>query len=673
MLARNTRPLHEEKTGVLIKPHDKDTERTGKTGSPSKSLLSLQDWRLDQAMGRSRNYLLGEQDQGEGFWVAELEANTTLTSEYIMFRYYMGIRDKTKERKAVQALRTTQQDDGGWSIYFGGPSDLSTTVEAYFAIKLTGTAPDAPCMTKARNFILKNGGILESRVFTKIFLALFGEYPWSALPAMPVELILLPNFSYINIYELSSWSRSVIVPLLIIYAKKPVRPISESARIQELYKEPEGTRDYSTAFDGLRPSWKNFFIGLDVGLKVLGDIPWRPYRKKAMKKAEEWVLRHQDETGDWGGIIPAMMNSIIALRCLGYNQDNPIIKRGLQAIENFRIETSSAISLQSCISPVWDTAITINSLLASGVSADHPSLKRAGEWLLKKQVRIKGDWKIKNSKAEPGGWAFEFVNEHYPDNDDTAEVLMALNKLDLAHIKGIEGEMNRGLQWLMSMQSENGGWGAFDKDNTKTVLNKIPFADLESLLDPPTSDVTARVLWMLGELGYNRSFEPAKAAIGFLKRNQEFDGAWYGRWGVNYVYGTFLALVGLKSIGEDMNQGYIQRAVNWMKVHQNGDGGWGETCESYKDPSLRGTGKSTASQTAWALLGLLAADEYDSSFVRRGIDYLLRNQNEDGTWTEDEYTGTGFPKYFFIKYHMYRNNFPLLALSRYKRLTNNIA
>lgn len=643
-----------------------------KKGSVYGVLLPLQEKRLDQAIKRSRKYLLNEQDREEGFWIAELEANTTLTSEYIMFQHYMGIRDKGKERKAVQSLLGTQQPDGGWNIYYGGPSDLSTTIEAYFAMKLTGACMEEPCMEKAKKFILQNGGILKSRVFTRIFLALFGEYPWSALPVMPVEAILLPNAAYVNIYELSSWSRSVIVPLLIIYGKKPVVAINETARIPELYVEPEEERDYSMPFEGFKLSWKNFFIAMDKCMKIIGKFPWKPLRSKAMKKAEAWILQHQDHSGDWGGIIPAMMNSIIALKCLGYDQNSPIIKKGLQAIANFRIETTDSLSLQSCISPVWDTAITLNALLESGMPADHPDLVKAGNWMLEKQVRVKGDWRVKNPNAEPGGWAFEFVNEHYPDNDDTAEVLRALNRIKFPEQEKAKKEMDRGFRWLMSMQSENGGWGAFDKDNTKKILNEIPFADLESLLDPPTSDVTARILWMLGDFGYDKNFPPAKAAIGFLKRNQEYDGAWYGRWGVNYIYGTFLALQGLKAIGEDMNQGYIQKAVNWLKAHQNEDGGWGETCESYRDPSLRGQGKNTASQTAWAILGLLVAGECDSSFVKRGVDYLLRMQNDDGTWDENEYTGTGFPKYFFIKYHMYRNNFPLLALSSYRNLAENL-
>jgi squalene-hopene/tetraprenyl-beta-curcumene cyclase len=425
-------------------------------------------------------------------------------------------------------------------------------------------------------------------------------------------------------------------------------------------------------FEGFKLSWKNFFIAMDKCMKIIGKFPWKPLRSKAMKKAEAWILQHQDHSGDWGGIIPAMMNSIIALKCLGYDQNSPIIKKGLQAIANFRIETTDSLSLQSCISPVWDTAITLNALLESGMPADHPDLVKAGNWMLEKQVRVKGDWRVKNPNAEPGGWAFEFVNEHYPDNDDTAEVLRALNRIKFPEQEKAKKEMDCGFHWLMSMQSENGGWGAFDKDNTKKILNEIPFADLESLLDPPTSDVTARILWMLGDFGYDKNFPPAKAAIGFLKRNQEYDGAWYGRWGVNYIYGTFLALQGLKAIGEDMNQGYIQKAVNWLKAHQNEDGGWGETCESYRNPSLRGQGKNTASQTAWAILGLLVAGECDSSFVKRGVDYLLRMQNDDGTWDENEYTGTGFPKYFFIKYHMYRNNFPLLALSNYRNLAENL-
>ena len=482
---------------------------------------------------------------------------------------------------------------------------------------------------------------------------------------MPVEMILLPNWFYFNIYEFSSWSRSVIVPLLIVFAKRPVSYLLDSFSIDELYSS--NGHSISKNSNTIADLWKLFLKYFDkFFLKVLDNHPIYFLRNKAIKKAEKWIVEHQDESGNWGGIIPAMMNSIIALRSLGHGVDDKCIKKGLETIENFRIENSETLSLQSCISPVWDTAITCNALRKSGLQDDHPSLVKAAKWLIDRQILKDGDWKIKNKEGQSGGWAFEFENDFYPDNDDTTEVLMTLRNINIAPDEDkSKMAFNRGLRWLLSMQSSNGGWAAFDVDNNKLILNKIPFADLESLLDPPSNDVTGRVLWLLGNLGYRTDYPPVRDALNFLKKNQEPDGTWYGRWGVNYIYGTYLVLIGLNAIGEDMNQGYIQKAVNWLKIHQNQDGGWGESCKSYEDKNYKGVGVSTASQTAWALLGLLAADESTSSFVQKGIRYLLDHQNDDGTWDENEYTGTGFPKYFYIKYHLYRNYFPLSALAEY--------
>ena len=619
--------------------------------------------KVELAISRSQAYLLSQQNE-EGYWVSELEANTTITSEYILFYRFLGKVDIAKEKKAVELLMRTIQSDGGWNLYYGGPSELSTSVEAYFALKMAGVSIDDPAMKKAKVFIIDNGGIEKCRVFTKKFLALFGLYEWEKLPSMPVEMMLLPNWFYFNIYEFSSWSRSVIVPLLIILAKRPVCHLPDSFSIDELYASNghSNFKNSTTAAD----YWKLFFNYFDkYFLKVLDNHPFHFMREKAIKKAEKWVIEHQDKSGNWGGIIPAMMNSIIALRSLGYGVDDIRIKKGLEVIESFRIENSETLSLQSCISPVWDTAITCNALRKSGIQDDHPGLIKAVNWLIDRQILKDGDWKIKNKEGRPGGWAFEFENDFYPDNDDTTEVLVALRNIAVTpENRGLEA-FNKGLRWLLSMQSSNGGWAAFDVDNNKRLLNKIPFADLESLLDPPSNDVTGRVLWLLGILGYRTDYSPVRDALNFLKKNQEPDGTWYGRWGVNYIYGTFLVLIGLKAIGEDMNQGYIQRAVNWLKIHQNKDGGWGESCKSYEDKNFIGVGASTASQTAWALLGLLAADESTSSFVQKGTRYLLDRQNDDGTWDENEYTGTGFPKHFYIKYHMYRNYFPLLALAEY--------
>lgn len=621
--------------------------------------------RLKSAIAASQSYLLGQQSE-EGFWVSELEANTTITSEYILLYRYLGGVNFEREKKAVELLKRTQQADGGWNIYYGGPSEISTSVEAYFALKVTGVSLENPVMKKANAFILNNGGIEKCRVFTKKFLALFGLYDWEKLPSMPIEMMLLPNWFYFNIYEFSSWSRSVIVPLLIVFAKRPISHLPGSFSVDELYCR-NGYSKTKNNYYNVADSWKIFFEYFDkYVLKVIDRHPLTFIRKKAINKAEKWILEHQDASGNWGGIIPAMVNSIIALKCLGYPADDIRIKKGLEVLESFRIETPETLSLQSCVSPVWDTAITCNTLRKSGLAADHPALIKATNWLVDKQIMKDGDWKVKNKDGRAGGWAFEFENDFYPDNDDTTEVLMVLKNMPTLpdEDKG-KSAFDKGFRWLLSMQSSNGGWAAFDVDNDKRILNKIPFADLESLLDPPTSDVTGRVLWLMGNLGYRTNYPPVRDALNFLKKNQEKDGSWYGRWGVNYIYGTYLVLTALKAIGEDMNQGYIQKAVNWLKIHQNDDGGWGESCRSYEDANYRGVGASTASQTAWTLLGLLAADESTGSFVQKGVQYLLDRQNNDGTWDENEFTGTGFPNHFYIKYHMYRNYFPLSALSEY--------
>lgn len=623
---------------------------------------------IDIAIENSRDFFFREQ-LPDGYWWAELESNCTITAEYIMLYRFMGIVDHAREQKMANYLLSKQTSEGFWTIYYGGPGDISTTVEAYFALKLAGYPAEHPALEKARTFILNSGGIIKCRVFTKIFLALFGEFAWFGVPSMPIELILLPNWAYFNMYELSSWSRATIIPLSIVMTERPVRKLPPKARVQELYVRPPSPIDYTfTREDGIF-TWKNFFIGVDHVLKVYESNPIRPFKKKAMIAAENWVLEHQEVTGDWGGIQPAMLNSVLALHCLGYANDHPAVAKGLEALENFCIETEDSLVLQSCISPVWDTALALRALVESGVPTDHPSLVKAAQWLLDKEVRKPGDWKVKGPELQPGGWAFEFLNDWYPDVDDSGFVMMALKDIAVKDRKSMDGAIKRGISWCLGMQSKNGGWGAFDKDNTKYLLNKIPFADLEALIDPPTVDLTGRMLELMGTFDYPADYPAAVRALEFLKKNQEPDGSWWGRWGVNYIYGTWSVLGGLAAIGEDPTQPYIKKAINWIKSRQNIDGGWGETCESYHDPSLAGIGVSTASQTAWAVLALMSIGEEHSSTVARGIQYLLATQNSDGTWNEDQYTGTGFPKFFMIKYHIYRNCFPLTALGTYRRKT----
>ena len=623
---------------------------------------------LDLAIERTRDFFFREQ-LPEGYWWAELESNVTITAEYIMLFHFMGMVNKEKERKMANYLLGKQTKEGFWTIYYGGPGDLSTTVEAYFALKLAGYSADHPAMAKARAFILKKGGIIKCRVFTKTFLALFGEFAWFGVPSMPIELMLLPNWAYFNLYELSSWSRATIVPLSLVMSERPVRKLPPWARVQELYVRPPRPTDYTFTKEHGILTWKNIFIGVDHLLKVYEKNPLRPYKNRALALAEKWVIDHQEVTGDWGGIQPAMLNSVLALHCLGYANDHPAITKGLEALANFCIEDEDSLVLQSCISPVWDTALALKALVDSGVATDHPALAKGAQWLLDREVRKPGDWKIKSPDLEPGGWAFEFLNDWYPDVDDSGFVMMAIKDIKVKDPKAKDAAIKRGITWCLGMQSKNGGWGAFDKDNTKHLLNKIPFADLEALIDPPTADLTGRMLELMGAFGYPKDHPALVRALRFIKETQEPEGPWWGRWGVNYIYGCWSVISGLTAVGEDLSQSYIRRAVNWLKSKQNMDGGWGETCESYHDRSLAGMGESTASQTGWALLALMAAGEAHSSTVTRGIQYLIGTQKADGTWDEDQYTGTGFPKYFMIKYHIYRNCFPLMAMGTYRTLT----
>lgn len=622
---------------------------------------------LDKAIERTRDFFFREQ-LPEGYWWAELESNVTITAEYIMLFHFLGMVDRLRERKMAHYLLSKQMKEGAWAVWFGGPGDLSTTVEAYFALKLAGYSADDPAMCKARDFILSKGGILKTRVFTKIFLALFGEFSWLGVPSMPIELMMLPKWAYFNVYELSSWSRSTIIPLSVVMSENPVRKLPPRARVQELFVRPPRPSDYSFSRQDGIVSWKNFFIGIDHLLKIYESSPIRPFKKRSVAIAEQWILDHQEPSGDWGGIQPAMLNSILALHCLGYANDHPAVASGLEALANFCIEDEGSLVLQSCISPVWDTALVMVAMQEAGVPVDHPSLVKSAQWLLDREVRFKGDWQIKSPDLEPGGWAFEFLNDWYPDVDDSGFVMLAIKDIQVRDKKQRDQAIKRGISWCLGMQSENGGWGAFDKENTKYLLNKIPFADLEALIDPPTADLTGRMLELLGTFNYPKNNVSVVRALDFLKAEQETEGPWWGRWGVNYIYGTWSVLGGLAAIGEDMTQPYISKAVNWLKSKQNPDGGWGEVCESYVDRTLMGCGPSTPSQTAWVLLSLFTAGEVHSIAVSRGVEYLVSTQKQDGSWDEDAFTGTGFPKFFMIKYHIYRNCFPLTALGRYRRL-----
>ncbi|MDA8389083.1 MAG: squalene--hopene cyclase, partial [Nitrospiraceae bacterium] len=590
------------------------------------------------AVKKSQARYLAEQHE-EGYWWYELESNVTITSEYLMLLHFVGLKDRQRDKKIASYILNKQRPDGTWPIHWGGRGDLNATLEAYFALKLVGMGPDEPPLRRAREFILAEGGVGAARVFTKIFLALFGQVSWKELPSMPVEIMLVPPKFLFSIYNVSSWARSTIVPLMIILEMRPVVHPPESARIDEIFTR--GDKGSGRVKDGfLRGTVKKFFLLLDRTMKGMERFPLRPLKPKGLRAAKKWILDHQEKTGDWGGIQPAMINSIFALAALGHGVESPPVARGLRALERFTMETDGGLVLQSCISPVWDTALTSIALAASGMPREHPALIKSCEWLVSKQIDKKGDWSIKKPGVKPGGWAFEFENSFYPDVDDTAVVLMFLCGY-APRLEGLEEKIKKGINWVLGMQGSDGGWGAFDVDNDKDVLNEIPFADLEAMIDPSTADVTGRVLEMMGIAGFGLPDPVVQRAIAYLKKTQEHDGSFWGRWGVNYIYGTWSVLMGLSSIGEDLSKPYVRMAVRWIKNFQNLDGGWGECCESYSDHRLKGHGPSTASQTAWAVLALIAAGEEDSEEAVRGVRYLLEAQNADGTWDEEEFTGTG--------------------------------
>jgi squalene-hopene/tetraprenyl-beta-curcumene cyclase len=618
----------------------------------------------DIAIQRAQDYLLSIQ-YDDGYWWGELETNVCMAAEYLLLTHFLDVADRRWD-KIVNYLRRQQLPDGTWSIYYGGPGDLNATVEAYFALKLAGVPAHDPAMEKARQFVLSKGGVPKVRIFTKIWLALFGQWDWRGVPVLPPELILLPSWFPINIYEFASWARATIVPMLIILTRRPVCPVPQSAHIDELYPVPPDLVDYSLPKSDRLLGWRSLFLGMNRLLRLYEWLGWKPLRRRAALAAEKWILNHQEEDGCWGGIQPPWVYSLIALNLLGYELDHPVMAKGLQGFEGFAIEDEETFNPQACLSPVWDTGLAMIALLDSGLAADHPALVKAARWLLREQILTGGDWQVKNRTGPPGGWAFEFANDLYPDTDDTAEVLMALRCTCLPEEGEKSEALDRGLQWLLSMQSRNGGWGAFDVNNTRRFITRNPFCDFGEVIDPPSEDVTAHILELLGLLGYDRAFPPVRRALAYLRREQRPEGPWFGRWGVNYIYGTGAVLPALRALGEDMRQEYVQRAARWLALHQNDDGGWGETCASYADPDLAGTGPSTASQTAWALLALLAADQGASETVRRGIVYLAETQRQDGSWDEPYFTGTGFPRDFFINYHLYRDYFPLMALGRYK-------
>ncbi len=621
---------------------------------------------LARCLQRAVDHLLAMQ-AAPGYWWAELEANATMAAEHLLLEQFLGIGEPGRWRKIARYLLSLQQPDGSWPIYYGGPGDVSIGVEAYFALKLAGVDADAPEMRRAREFILRAGGIGKARIFTKLWLALFGQFDWQALPAMPPEAILLPPSFPLNIYAFASWARATIMPILMLRTYQPVVPVPDRARVDELYLRPEDRHTIHFARDARPLSWRNAFLALDKALRLLGRSPWKPLRRRALAACERWIVARQEADGSWGGIQPPWVYALMALKCRGYALDHPVMAKGIHGLlHEFALETDETFTVQPCVSPVWDTALAVTGLREAGLPAGHPALLRAGRWLLSNEIRGVGDWCVTVPGVEPGGWAFEFANEHYPDTDDTAEVLIALHLLDL----GSEDApaFARATNWLRAMQSDNGGWGAFDRDNDRTFVTKIPFADFGATIDPPTEDVTAHIVECFALTGEPPGSLTLRAALRYLWRTQQPDGSWWGRWGVNYIYGLGAVLPALVAAGVPATHPRIRRAVRWLEQRQNADGGWGESCASYERPELAGRGESTASQTAWALLALLAANAIESPAVRRGVRYLIETQSADGGWEEPQFTGTGFPRDFMLNYHLYRDYWPLWALGRYRRL-----
>src|SRR5450631_961854 len=590
--------------------------------------------RVAAAIDASRKYLLSLQHPEEGYWCGELGADTTLESDYILLHRLLGTESRERTQKCANEILSHQNEDGGWPIFNGGPSNISASVKAYFALKMAGHSPEHPALSKARERILAMGGVTEVNTFTKIYLCFLGQYDYDAVPAIPPEITLFPNWFWFNIYEISSWSRAILVPLSIAYAKKPFKKIPDEEGIEELFVGGRSKQNLRLKWDKKYVSWRNFFLLLDRLVHFFEKVHIRPLRSIALKKAERWMLERLEMSDGLGAIYPGIMNSIIALRCLGYSLDDPQVIRAMDEFERLGIEEETTFRMQPCMSPVWDTAYAIFALAESGVSATDQRVVQPSEWMLKKQVTRKGDWCVKNPKAEPAGWYFEFNNEFYPDVDDTAMVMLALGKVKTSNESYQDKSVQRALDWVLSMQCKNGGWASFDKDNDRMVFQYIPFADHNAMLDPPTVDITGRILEMLASYGFTRRDKRVERAIQFVLKEQEQDGSWFGRWGVNYLYGTFLVLRGLEAMGVWSHEPAVVNAAEWIRMVQNADGGWGETCGSYDDPLQRGIGPSTPSQTAWAVLGLLAAGDIRSDSVAKGVRWLISKQSPLGTWDE---------------------------------------
>jgi len=639
--------------------------------------------RVENGIARAADWFWGKQHD-QGYWVGELEADSMLEADYIFMHTLLGTGDRGKMERCINEILRHQNEDGGWSLYPGGPSNVNYGVKCYFALKLMGWNADHPVMVKARENVLSLGGVVQCNTFTKIYLCALGQYDYDAVPAVPPEIVLFPDWWYFNIYQISAWSRAILVPLSIIYAKKPFKKIPAEQGIDELFVGGRANAKLRLPWDRKHTfSWRNLFLAVDRVMHWAEGVHIRPLRKMALKKAEKWMLDHFERSDGLGAIYPAMLNAVVALRYLGYSMDDPQFIRALDEFEKLGIDCPNGepdyptptFRMQPCFSPVWDTAQVLSTLGEAGISRNDPRMVKAADWLLSKEIRYKDDWAHNVKNVDASCWCFFFNNDHQPDVDDTGEVLLALKAVDNPRERYQYEVTQRAIEWVFAMQCKSGGWASFDKDNTKKIFESIPFADHNAMIDPPSMDITGRILEMLAGYGYTRRDKRVEKAVQFILREQEPDGSWFGRWGVNYLYGTFLVLRGLQAMDYSYLEPAVQQAAEWIRMVQNSDGGWGETCGTYDDSSQRGVGPSTPSQTAWALLGLLAANDTRSDSVAKGIRWLIERQHEDGSWDElcpgrngeSYYTGTGFPRVFYLGYHLYKQYFPLLALTTYKK------
>jgi squalene-hopene/tetraprenyl-beta-curcumene cyclase len=612
---------------------------------------------VDDALQRAQAHLLSLQHP-DGWWKGELETNVTMDAEDLLVREFLGIRGGAATARTAEWIRSQQRADGSWANFFGGPGDLSTTTEAYVALRLAGDDPGEAHMRLAAAFVRDGGGLASARVFTRIWLALFGAWPWERVPAVPPEMMLLPSWFPLNPYDFACWARQTIVALSVVLAHRPQRSLPFA--LDELTGHAQPARP--PAGNSLQG---RALVVLDRLLHRYERRPVRALRRLALERAERWIVDRQEDDGSWGGIQPPWVYSLMALNLRGYALDHPVMRRGLSGLDAFTIDDARGRRLEACQSPVWDTALAVVALSDSGLGSGDDAMVQAADWLLGEQILARGDWAVRRPGLEPGGWAFEFANQNYPDVDDTAEVVLALRRVDHPDRARLRTAIDRAVRWLEGMQSSDGGWAAFDAENCRALVRDLPFCDFGEVIDPPSADVTAHVLEMLAAVG-DGAGTPARRGRDWLLAAQEPDGSWFGRWGVNHVYGTGAAVPALVAAGIPADDPPIRRAVRWLESHQNPDGGWGEDCRSYDDPDWIGSGASTASQTAWALLALDAAGER-SPAVGRGVAWLVETQRPDGSWDEPQFTGTGFPSDFYINYHLYRLVFPLMALGRCAR------